>query len=244
MNGVFGIFVAIWATFFVESWKRKQRTIQYIWGCNDKSFSPIDERTQFKYLQVFNENTDQLEKANLKVSKSTRRLQRLAAYFFLAIVMFAMGFYQNIVISTKGEIDEAGDIVVPPTDQDKRNGSLYSFIYSIVVIVFGTAYKQLAYKQTDDENYQYQKEHDDALINRLFLFNGLNYYFPLLYVAFDERNPRNYDDLFQLLLAQLAYKQTGLNVMEYIKPIITTKKKLTDLYQDYKNQLNKYLPES
>ena len=66
MNGVFGLLVAIWATLFVESWKRKQRTIQYLWACSDKSFSPIDERTdKFKYLTVYNENTDQLEKSNL-----------------------------------------------------------------------------------------------------------------------------------------------------------------------------------
>lgn len=76
----------------------------------------------------------------------------------------------------------------------------------MVVIILGTAYKQLAYKQTFDENYQYQKDYDDALINRLFLFNGINFYLPLLFVAFDKRNPRNYDDLFQLLLSQLAYK--------------------------------------
>lgn len=32
LNGIFGLFVAIWATLFVESWKRKQKTIAYIWG--------------------------------------------------------------------------------------------------------------------------------------------------------------------------------------------------------------------
>lgn len=154
-----------------------------------------------------------------------------------------MGFYQNIVISTKGTLDEKGHVIKPPTEQDKFNGSLYSFIYSMIVIVFGFAYKQLAYKQTDDENYQYQKDHDDALINRLFIFNGLNFYLPLLFVAFDERNPRNYDDLFQLLLSQLAYKQIGMNVLEYAVPIIYTKKKLLDKFVEYKDLLNQYLPQ-
>jgi hypothetical protein len=44
LNGLYGVFIAIWATAFVESWTRKQKTIQYIWGCNDSSYSPLDER--------------------------------------------------------------------------------------------------------------------------------------------------------------------------------------------------------
>ena len=76
----------------------------------------------------------------------------------------------------------------------------------MVVIIFGTLYKTLANIQTNDENYRYQKNHDDALIFRLFLFNSVNFYLPLLFVAFDYRNPGNYDDLFQLLFSQMAYK--------------------------------------
>jgi len=41
-NGIFGLLTAIWATFFFESWKRKQRTIQYLWNCKDGSFSQTD----------------------------------------------------------------------------------------------------------------------------------------------------------------------------------------------------------
>jgi hypothetical protein len=38
------------------------------------------------------------------------------------------------------------------------------------------------------------------------MFNSLNFYFPLMYIAFDPRNNENYDELFQLLLTQLAIK--------------------------------------
>ena len=76
----------------------------------------------------------------------------------------------------------------------------------MVVIIFGTLYKNFANLQTDDENHRYQKNHDDALIFRLFLFNFFNFYLPLLFVAFDTRNPGNYDDLFQLLFSQMVYK--------------------------------------
>lgn len=32
VNYIYIFFIALWSTFYVESWKRKQATIQYIWG--------------------------------------------------------------------------------------------------------------------------------------------------------------------------------------------------------------------
>ena len=43
-NGVFGLVLAIWATCFLESWKRKQKTICYLWNCTNNSYSSADER--------------------------------------------------------------------------------------------------------------------------------------------------------------------------------------------------------
>lgn len=44
-NGAFGLILAIWATCFLESWKRKQVTICYLWNCSNNSYSKADERT-------------------------------------------------------------------------------------------------------------------------------------------------------------------------------------------------------
>ena len=130
-----------------------------------------------------------------------RKTYKILSYLFLGIVVFAMVFYQNIIITTKGTMDDMGNILVPPTETDSMLGNIYTFIYSLVVIIFGTLYKKIAEKQTNDENHRYQKNYDDAYIKRLFLFNGLNFYLPLILVAFDTRNARNYDDLFSLLLS-------------------------------------------
>ena len=63
MNGLFGILLSIWATCFLESWRRKQKIIQYMWNCSDNSFSKQDERKDdFKFYYIFNEKTDSLEK--------------------------------------------------------------------------------------------------------------------------------------------------------------------------------------
>jgi hypothetical protein len=35
-NYFYILFISLWSTFYVESWKRKQATIQYLWGLNEK----------------------------------------------------------------------------------------------------------------------------------------------------------------------------------------------------------------
>jgi hypothetical protein len=63
INGLFGLFIAIWATLFVQSWKRKQKTIAYIWGSEDNSHSKVDERVDtYKYYEYYNEKTDKVDK--------------------------------------------------------------------------------------------------------------------------------------------------------------------------------------
>lgn len=207
MNGMFGLLTAIWAILFTESWKRKQKAIQYLWGCSDGSFSAQDEREDdFKFYEIFNPSTVKKEKQKLEMTKKRKCMLTTASYTFLFIVLAAMAIYQQMILTTKGERDEDGNIIAEPTDYDKTKGTVLTAIYSAIVILFGTLYKLLAKQQTEEENHKYWKQYDDALVKRLFLFNGLNFYFPLIFVAFDPRNASNYDDLFSLLMSQLAYK--------------------------------------
>lgn len=36
VNYAYILFISLWSIFYIESWKRKQATIQYIWGLNEK----------------------------------------------------------------------------------------------------------------------------------------------------------------------------------------------------------------
>jgi len=75
------------------------------------------------------------------------------------------------------------------------------------------------------------------------MFNSLNFYFPLMYIAFDPRNNQNYDELFQLLLTQLAVKQLSRSLIDYLKPLLTVHNKVMKLQSEFKETLNQYLPE-
>lgn len=113
MNPVYGLLVTFWASFFVESWKRKQKMIQFYWGCSDSSFSKVDERTeQFRYYKVYNKKTDRVEKIKQTMKQRKQWTYRILSYFFLGIVLGSMVVYLTLNFATKPQYDANGKIVV------------------------------------------------------------------------------------------------------------------------------------
>lgn len=217
LNAIYGLIVSFWATIFVESWKRKQTMIQFFWGASDSSYSNVDERkVEFRYYSIYNKATDQLEKRKQVMKKKQNFKMAGLSYLFIAIVLASMIVYQILNQLTKPQYNEKGEKIKEQTILMKIQGFIYTTVYSIIVILFGTLYKDLAYKYTEDENYRYQKQHSDAIIKRLFRFNFFNFYFPMLWVAFDGRNNRRYSDLFNMMAVQMGVKQIVSNVIEYI----------------------------
>ena len=43
-NAIFGIIISIWATLFVESWKRNEKIILYYWDSKEKNQEKQDSR--------------------------------------------------------------------------------------------------------------------------------------------------------------------------------------------------------
>jgi hypothetical protein len=114
-----------------------------------------------------------------------------------------MIYYQSTAQKFKGKFDEKGNMIEKPTLEDKIKGYGLTGGYVCVVIVFGFMYKKLAAYQTIKENWRYQKQYEDALINRLFIFNCINFYMPMLLVAF---MVKSYDNLFMMMATQMAVK--------------------------------------
>ena len=189
-NGLFGLAIAVWATTFFESWKRKQGTIQYLWNCNDTSYSCQDERDEsFKFNWIYNATTDQPEKRQKVQQKQKKRLLLCAQGIFLTCVIICM-FLHNIIAARFGDQTDpaTGLVIKKATLVQKVEGYIETVIYSILIVLFELAYKRIALMVTELENYQYQTQYDDTLITRLFIFNFFNFYLPLFIAAFVKRN--------------------------------------------------------
>ena len=130
------------------------------------------------------------------------------------------------------------DIGLEPESTIKKiKGYGLTAVYSGIIIVFGTMYKKLILHKVEKTNHQYQKSWDDMYIIKLFTVNFINFYFPLLLVAF---YTRQYEDLFTMIFSQMACKQIGLNIVEYLKPLLTIKPKINKIKNEYKDCIGLY----
>jgi len=149
-------------------------------------------------------------------------------YLFLIIVLISMFIYQALKETISLEA---------ASNMKKIKSYGLTAVYSGIIIVFGTLYKKLILYKVEKTNHQYQKSWDDMYIIKLFTVNFINFYFPLLLVAF---YTRQYEDLFTMIFSQMACKQIGLNILEYVKPLLTIKPKINKIKNEYKDCINSY----
>lgn len=69
LNAVYGIFLTLWSTAFIESWKHKEKVIKYYWAIDHDTIEKSDERTdQFKFSNFYNDVTSNKEKKRVPPS--------------------------------------------------------------------------------------------------------------------------------------------------------------------------------
>ena len=132
------------------------------------------------------------------------RIFKAIVYLILFAIIATMAIYQVLIANTRIPKDEdgneIGNLTQEEKDDKKNRGVIVNVIYSVVLLVIGTLYKTLAVKQTEAENWRYQKQYTNKLVDRLFRFNLFNFYFPMLYVGLDTSNPQRLSDTFSNLL--------------------------------------------
>lgn len=110
----------------------------------------------------------------------------------------------------KLEIDADGNLTKEYTKEEvedlQQQGLIINTSFSVFILIVGKLYEILAVYRTDAENYRFNREHTNTLVNRLFRFDIFNFYFPMMYIGFDQSNHHRLRDIFNLMLTQMAFK--------------------------------------
>lgn len=205
----YSVFLAIWAIMLLESWKRREWELKFIWG--SEGFEK-DEQPRPEFDGVPEENlltgVVTLVYGNIK-----GRMCKLALSLSLTVTLMALNIvllFQAIGLSGKQSMQEqkaqlVGEngtafgnstwVIVERTGIEYIDKNFYELLAAVlnlfIIVVFGGLYQSLAEKLTDWENHRTQTEWDDALTVKSFLFQFVNNYFTLFYIALFRqfRNP-------------------------------------------------------
>jgi len=189
---LYSIFLALWATLFLEYWKRKNNTLAFEWGVLDFE-DVVAERPEFLGEESYGTyyegewiTFEPDEKFTFPLPKAkyyptmTRRSKMGSALPLMVFVMMLVAIATVSVLSFRLFVQKAVQSIV---------GSVVGGICNaVIIILLNTVWNKVALKLTDWENHRTDIEWSDAFIVKTFAFQFVNSYVSLYYIAFFKRS--------------------------------------------------------
>ncbi|CDI97940.1 protein of unknown function DUF590 [Echinococcus multilocularis] len=189
---LFAIFMSIWATLFMENWKRYQNVLGHRW--NVQHLEPVDEPPRPEFLALLKKRGYKTT-VNLITGREepsipfwSRKLPCTVLSFSSVILgmvlclaaLIGVIFYRLIVNTLLLQhenvfISSMAGIITTVTS---------SCINLVCIFILKLVYDKIAVKLTDMENHRTQSEYDDSLTLKLYLLQFVNFYSSIFYIAF------------------------------------------------------------
>jgi anoctamin-10/anoctamin-7 len=179
----FGLFMCLWSTFFLEFWKRRNATLAMEWGMTEFEEEEQD-RPQFEGELVPSPINGEM----IKRPDPKRQLQRFTQGCFVVFTMVSMvlgvvtGIYYFRFWATQA--DNYNQFSWLGLEGKFVAGIIASALNAVQIQVMGAIYQGIAVRMTDRENHRTDTAWEDALITKIFIFQFVNSYGALFYIAF------------------------------------------------------------
>ncbi|RMB89756.1 hypothetical protein DUI87_33771 [Hirundo rustica rustica] len=194
---VFAIFNVVWATLFLEEWKRRGAEFAYKWGTLDapaessRSPGPSSGAEEFYYPPW----------KRLLFQCLVSLPVCLACLVLVFLLMLGCFQLQELVLS----IQELPRIL----------RFLPKIILAVIVTACDELYKKVALWLNDMENYRLQSAYEKHLIIKMVLFQFVNSYLSLFYIGFYLKDMERLKEMLATLLITRQFLQ---NVREVSQP--------------------------
>ncbi|XP_015606039.1 anoctamin-5 [Cephus cinctus] len=193
---IFAIFMSFWATLYLELWRRRSAELSYHWGLGEWDRTAEHPRPQ--YLAAL--SNSKILKIKEKVNTVTRekelhvsfwKVRVPATFFSFSVVLllasvavaavFAVVLYRMSMITSNSlfgrEVDSTSyKMFALP--------AIAAAINLVCILILNYVYDWLAVYLTEMEFLRTQTEFDDSLTLKIYLFQFINYYASIFYVAF------------------------------------------------------------
>lgn len=181
---VFAAFMSIWATIFLEFWFRKQKTLQYDWDVVDfETEERIRPEFEFK-VKKRKKNPITLEEEPVMppFQSFCRRFTSFSIVIFwiclVIVAIVSIVIYRIVVAALIYKIQ-------PDETLAKLATTISASIISLLVItILNQLYGRIAIALTEMELPRTWTLYEDSLTTKMFLFQFVNYYGTIFYIAF------------------------------------------------------------
>ncbi|KAK3610260.1 hypothetical protein CHS0354_022322 [Potamilus streckersoni] len=215
---IFALLNMLWATLYTEHWKRKSSLLMYKWGTLDKKDELlVDPRPLYTGYLIKSIVTGRQE----PYYPAWKRY--LFCYF---ISMPVIGLCLMVVFFTMlliFEFQEWINALIKAEDIPAFSHFLPKILLAVVIGIFDEIYKKIATWLNYMENYRLEETYNNHLIIKLVMFQFVNSFLSLFYIAF---YLQDMDRLRDQLAALLITRQVIGNIREAVVPYFLGKAKL------------------
>ncbi|KAH9525321.1 Anoctamin-4 [Bulinus truncatus] len=180
----FAAFMALWSTVFHEMWKRKAAEIEYDWDVADFE---QEETIRPEYeASVRRRRINPVTKAEEPYLSFTSKLCRFTSSLWVVLFMLCI-----VVAAVFGVIVYRLTVraILYENDISKQRVGIVtsvsaSIINLIIIILLGKVYQFIAQMLTNFETHRTLTEWEDSFTLKMFLFQFVNHFASLFYIAF------------------------------------------------------------
>uniref|UniRef100_A0AAR5PM38 Anoctamin n=1 Tax=Dendroctonus ponderosae TaxID=77166 RepID=A0AAR5PM38_DENPD len=203
----YAVFMSLWATTFLEMWKRYSAEITHRWDLT--GFDVQEEHPRPQYLarlahvkrKCVNIITNTMEphvpfwKIKVPMTIFSFGIVLLLVCMALATVLAVVLYRMSILVSLKVHSDK----------MDNSSAILFTTVTAasinlVAILIFNQIYNYVAEYLTEFELLRTQTEFDDSLTLKIYLLQFVNYYASIFYIAFFKGkfvgSPKRYNRVF------------------------------------------------
>ncbi|XP_065660186.1 anoctamin-4 isoform X3 [Hydra vulgaris] len=183
----FAVFMSLWATIYLEFWKRKEISLAYEWHTMD--FEEEEERPRPEYLaKVTRLKKNPVTMKMEPYMPTTQRYTRLfgafgVVLFFMVLVLsavvgviiFRAAFYIFLIGQRNETVRSRSKMVV---------SACAACVNLVAINLLKFVYQRIAVKLTNWENPRTATDYEDSFTIKMFWFQFVNTYASIFYVAF------------------------------------------------------------
>jgi len=244
----FAVFMSLWAVIFLEFWKRYSAEITHRWDVF--GYDPEEEHPRPEYLVELRDVDERTINFITQTSEPKPPFWKMKLPGILiswtSVMMFVILALVTVIAIILYRMSMVAALAAVNDSTIKSNWSLFismtgAAINLVLILIFNYIYEFLAFWLTEKELHRTQTRFDDALTVKIYLFQFVNYYASIFYIAFVKGQfvgtPNEYTRFmswrqeecspggcFIELCIQLAIifmgKQFMLSVMEYYMPLM------------------------
>jgi len=205
----FGAMMALWSTIMLEFWKRKEKYTAMRWGMI--GFEEEEEdRPQFEGVTRRSPVTGRpylYFSADERYRRVARSGTTIAGLIVVVICVVTCIFILRIVMTSTTAL-QMGSI--------ELGGIIASILNAIQIQVFNSLYGDYARTLNDYENYRTDTEYEDALIAKTFIFQFVNSFAALFYIAFVKPYIPTIDPCVDTCMSELQISLGTIFMMQLI----------------------------